>query len=80
MKFDFTVEDREDGAYITNIVPNDRYKVPLPCKVVSINYIKIKTSEEFHAAYKNAAEGDHQFLLAISYNAMITYYAYRITK
>lgn len=81
MKFDFTVEDREDGAYITNIVPNNELQIPLPCKVMAINDKPIKTAKEFHAAYRNAAEGDHYFMLRFNYNNEGNQYVFlRITE
>lgn len=80
MKFDFTCEDRDSQAYITNAVPNDALQMNFPSKVITINGNLIKTCEEFHIAYQNAATGDHRFLMLIEYNGLKTYFNLHITQ
>lgn len=80
MKFDFTCEQKEDGAHIMNVEPNDALQMPLPCKVCTINDKEIKSCEEFHQAYRDAAEGNHRFFMLIMYNGKKTYYNLHITE
>ena len=80
MKFDFICEDRDFAAYITNAVPNDTLQMNFPSKVITINGKPIKTCEEFHAAYQNAATGDHRFFMLIEHNGLKTYFNLHITE
>ena len=80
MKFNFTCEQQENGPHITNVEPNDTLQMPLPCKVQTINGKEINTCEEFHKAYKDAAEGDHRFFILIMYNGKGTYFNLHITE
>lgn len=80
MKFDFTCEQKEDGAHITDVKPNDELEMPLPCKVQTINDKEIKSCEEFHKAYQDAAQGDHRFFMRIMYDGKSTYFNLNITE
>lgn len=80
MKYNFICEQKEDGAHITNVEPNDVLQMPLPCLVRTINNKPIKTCEGFQAAYKEAAEGDHRFFMLIMYEGKGTYYNLHITE
>lgn len=73
-KYDFTLEERDDALYITNVIPNDEIEMSFPSEVLNINTIAIKTVKEFREAYKKAAESDHRFMIGIKYDGQITYY------